>query len=164
LRASFFRHIARVGKFVGSAPCEAFLLPCVERCLSDSSDEVVAWALKCLAPTLKLYKEAEEHLRKALALDPDRLSRLSGMALQAASNGQSTPQREQGLLLAKLTVRATGQREPMALATLGRIYAGRGQRQEARQAFSTALRAPKLRANPQLRAQIERALASIPNR
>ena len=49
LRASFFRHIARVGKFVGSAPCEAFLLPCVERCLSDSSDEVVAWALKCLA-------------------------------------------------------------------------------------------------------------------
>ena len=36
--------------------------------------------------------------------------------------------------------------------------------QEARQAFSTALRVPKLRANPQLRAQIERALASIPNR
>ena len=33
---------------MGRAPCEAFLLPCVERCLSDSSDEVVAWALKCL--------------------------------------------------------------------------------------------------------------------
>lgn len=122
------------------------------------------WALKCLSPALKLYKEAEKHLRQALELEPDRLSRISGMALQAAANRQSASQRQQGLQLAMLTVIATDEGEPMALATLGRVHLALGQRKQARQAFSKALRVPKLRANPQLQAQIERALASIPSR
>ena len=48
LRVAFFERIAKVGRFVGVASTEAFLLPCVERCLADDSDEVAAAALRCL--------------------------------------------------------------------------------------------------------------------
>ena len=39
LRAAFFEIIPAVGRLVGEAPCEAFLLPCAERCLADARDE-----------------------------------------------------------------------------------------------------------------------------
>ena len=46
LRVAFFERIAAVARFVGVASAEAFLLPCVERCLADDSDEVAAAALR----------------------------------------------------------------------------------------------------------------------
>ena len=48
LRAAFFTKIAKLGRFVGITSTEAFLLPCVERCMADDSDEVAASALHCL--------------------------------------------------------------------------------------------------------------------
>ena len=48
LRCEFFKHITGVGRVVGRASCELVLVPCVDRCLLDVHDAVVAWALRCM--------------------------------------------------------------------------------------------------------------------
>jgi len=60
LRVAFFEKIAKVGRFVGVASTEAFLLPCVERCLADDSDEVAAAALRCLGDMCGADEDSEE--------------------------------------------------------------------------------------------------------
>ena len=110
---------------------------------------------KCLSPTLKLYKEAEEHLREALALDPDQLNGLSGWrssssrrAVGATRAGPPARQADgAGDRPASRWRRRRSDASTPAAASAG-----------GAPTFSTALRVPKLRANPQLRAQIERAL------
>ena len=49
LRCAFFKYIAGVGKFIGRASCELVLVPCIDRCLIDVQDSVIANALRCMS-------------------------------------------------------------------------------------------------------------------
>lgn len=49
LRCAFFKHIAEIGEFVGQASCELVLVPCIDRCLVDINDTVIAHALRCMS-------------------------------------------------------------------------------------------------------------------
>jgi phosphoinositide-3-kinase regulatory subunit 4 len=48
-RCSFFKHVSSVGRFIGQASCERVLVPCIDRCLIDSHDSVIAQALRCMS-------------------------------------------------------------------------------------------------------------------
>ena len=139
LRASFFRHIARVGKFVGSAPCEAFLLPCVERCLSDSSDEVVAWALKCLAEMVGAGtpgKEHEEHATNGPALNDNEENETNDETRETSVGAiESSPNECGGSVLRRRSVVAAAQRAAPALC-----HPASAVRASARRFFAAAAR------------------------
>lgn len=49
MRCAFFNHIPAIGEFVGRSSCELVLVPCIDRCLVDSHDAVIAHALRCMS-------------------------------------------------------------------------------------------------------------------
>jgi len=49
MRCAFFNHISEVGEFLGRSSCELVLVPCIDRCLVDSHDAVIAHALRCMS-------------------------------------------------------------------------------------------------------------------